>query len=87
VTAILAETVFFAYYWLVLLRDFNKLPEQHAPAELEPDAVVRSFLQHMEHVEDFSHYLSAWFLDAPMESIKLDNVKEMYAYAIWYKTL
>eukprot|EP00775_Hariotina_reticulata_P006009 gene6009-6246_t len=41
----------------------------------------------MEHVEDFSHYLSAWFLDAPVESIKLDNVKEMYAYAIWYKTL
>jgi hypothetical protein len=82
-----SEVAFAAYYWLVIIPELNRMPEQHSPAEHEPEAVVQSFLSHLDGIDDFPHFLSSWFLDAPVESIKEDNAKELLAYALWYKTL
>lgn len=81
------EACFAVYYFYVIVKEFNKVPEQHAPADYEPDAVVKQFLAHIARVQDIKHYLSTWFLDVPFESIRLDNVRELCAYALWYKTM
>lgn len=81
------EACFALYYFYVIVKACNHVPEQHAPAGYQPDEVVRQFTTHLSRVQDIKHFLSAWFLDAPFDSIKLDNVKELCAYALWYKTL
>lgn len=81
------EACFAVYYFYVMVKEFNLKPEQHAPEGYEADAVVKQFLVQIGRVQDMKQYLSAWFLDVPFESIRLDNVRELCAYALWYKTM
>lgn len=86
-TVLSCEACFAIYYFYVIVKEFNKVPEQHAPPGYQPDEVVEQFLAHVSRVQDIQHFLSSWFLDAPFESIRLGNLKELYAYALWYKTM
>lgn len=35
---------------------------------------------------DAKEYLQQWFCDAPLESIRQENVREMLTYGFFYKT-
>jgi hypothetical protein len=82
-----AEAFFAVYYFFVIEKQLNAIPDQHdPPADYNPQQLVASFLQHMARVDDIRGYLSQWFLDAPYESIRHDNVKELVAFALFFKT-
>jgi hypothetical protein len=82
-----AEAGFAVYYFCVIAKQLNAIPNQHdPPADYNPQQLVASFLQHMARVDDIKGYLSQWFLDAPFEYIRHDNVKELVAFAIFFKT-
>lgn len=86
-TILTCEACFALYYFYVIVRECGRIPHQHVPAGHQPDEVVKQFLAHLSRVQDIKHFLSAWFLDAPFDSIRLENVKELCAYALWYKTM
>jgi hypothetical protein len=82
-----AEACFALYYFLVIAKQLNAMPDQHdPPADYDPQQLVASFLLHMARVDDIQGYLSQWFLDAPFKTIRHDNVKELMAFAIFFKT-
>lgn len=82
-----AEACFALYYFFIIAKQLDAMPEQHdPPADYNPQQLVASFLLHMARVDDMQGYLSQWFLDAPYELIRHDNVKELVAFAIFFKT-
>ncbi|WIA42305.1 hypothetical protein OEZ86_008319 [Tetradesmus obliquus] len=82
-----AEACFALYYFFIIAKQLDAMPEQHdPPADYNPQQLVASFLRHMARVDDIQGYLSQWFLDAPYELIRHDNVKELVAFAIFFKT-
>ncbi|KAF6264039.1 hypothetical protein COO60DRAFT_1698505 [Scenedesmus sp. NREL 46B-D3] len=85
--ALAAEACFALYYFFVITKQLNAIPDQHnPPADYDPQQLVASFLKHMARVDDIQGYLSQWFLDAPYDSIRHDNVKELVAFALFFKT-
>ncbi|WIA21867.1 hypothetical protein OEZ85_004243 [Tetradesmus obliquus] len=82
-----AEACFALYYFFIIAKQLDAMPEQHdPPADYNPQQLVASFLRHMARVDDIQGYLSQWFLDAPYDLIRHDNVKELVAFAIFFKT-
>lgn len=80
-----AEVAFLLHYCLLLVPRFtsgSSSPEEHDPA------VTKAYLlKHLQRVDDSEATLKGWFLDARPGDVRRDNVKELFAYAIWYRNL
>jgi hypothetical protein len=73
------EAVFFWGVYLPLRLGLQKAAEHPVPPPKEErERLMQKVCAHLPEPE---HYLSKWFMDAPPEEIKRENVKEFYAWS------
>jgi hypothetical protein len=75
------------FYVLVYIPKYHlcQRPAIHPP--IQPQEQRRKIFQKCyEHISDPEHYLSIWFQNAPLTSIRRENVKEFYAWALFNKS-
>jgi hypothetical protein len=75
------ETCFYLLVYLPI-RYYVQYPAIHpkAPPKEELDLI---FNKCSETITDPDHYLRRWFGDAPLDEIRLENVKEFLRWAFW----
>lgn len=85
------EVLFAVHYGLLLVRDSKELyPNSKAallPDDYDPQITKQQLLRHVKRVSDIKQSMKSWFINAgSWDEIKRRNLKELFAYAIWYKT-
>jgi hypothetical protein len=83
-----AEALFAVHYFLLAWRIdamIDALPDHD---DYDPNIVKRKLLHHLKRVEDIQGSMKNWFVNAQhWDDIKRGNFKELFAYAVWYKTM
>jgi hypothetical protein len=83
-----AELAFCVHYWCCCVPYFTNLAHRQGPPEHDARFIKQRLLEQLFRVDDLA-CLASWFL--PVEDgsseVKHDNLKELFAYAIWYKSL
>lgn len=86
----LAEAAFFFAVWRPRHAALSAAPAKHEPENFNPEQLFRRFIQFCRELPqgvDFQGYVSGWFLNAPYELIKRDNVVEFLAYGFYYRSM
>lgn len=83
-----AESVFLAHYFLSLLPHHSAThsARRQRPDEHDAHYVKERLLQQLFRVDDIMAVMQCWFLE-PGAEVKEGNVRELMAYAIWYRSL
>jgi hypothetical protein len=68
-------------------RELNQQPTPHKPAGCDGAANSAAYMRLSQYFKFSDKYLSPWFLGAPMEAIKRENVLDLLAYGFWYSTM
>lgn len=79
----------FAVHYVVLARRIDAMMEALPDHDdYDPIVIKRKLLHHLKRVDDIQGSMKHWFVNAQhWEDIKRDNFKELFAYAVWYKTM
>lgn len=78
-----AEAIFYVLIYLPRYHLFQR-PTKHLYTSSREER--RKLLQKsLENIGDSEHYLSRWFLNAPLTSIRRENVKDFYCWAFFNK--
>jgi hypothetical protein len=84
-----AEGAFALYYyghWLPHLS--HKGVRAHRDDQHDIAVTQSCLLSQLKRVDDLPNTLRSWFLDAkPSDVVRRDNVRELFAYAVWYRTM
>lgn len=82
-----AESAFFVYYHCAHVPYFTKLAHRQGPPEHDATFIKQRLMEQLMRVDDHMACMESWFLEAAPGEVKNDNLKELFAYAIWYKSL
>jgi hypothetical protein len=83
-----AEALFAVHYAVLAWRIdamIDALPDHD---DYDPSVVKRKLLHQLKLVDDIQGSMKNWFVNAQhWDDIKRRNFKELFAYAVWYKTM
>lgn len=82
-----AESAFFVYYHGSHVPYFTNLAHREGPQEHDATFIKQRLLEQLLRVDDIMACMASWFLEAGPGDVKKENLKELFAYAIWYKSL
>ena len=79
----IAEAIFYVLVYIPKYRLFQR-PAKHLPIQPKEER-QKLFQKCCDNINDPEAYLSKWFLNAPLSSIRRDNVKEFFCWALFNK--
>lgn len=82
-----AEATFFVHYWSFCVPFFQRLAHKNGPDEHDAKYVKAQLIEQLMRVDDVMEVMESWFLEVQPGDVRKDNLKELFAYAIWYKSL
>lgn len=82
-----AEVVFCVHYWCLCVPYFTALAHKQSPEDHDTALIKQKLLEQLFRVDDIMAAMESWFLEAGPGDVRRDNLKELFAYAIWYKSL
>lgn len=85
-TVAAAELAFFVYYWCIMIPFFN-IGARQGPQGHDATFIKQRLLEQLLRVDDVMACMESWFLEAGPGEVKKDNLKELFAYAIWYRSM
>lgn len=80
------ELCFFVYYWCIKIPLFN-IAARQTPQGHDALFIKQRLLEQLFRVDDVMACMESWFLEAGPGEVKSDNLRELFAYAIWYKSM
>jgi hypothetical protein len=85
-TVAAAELSFFVYYWCIKI-PFLNIAARQGPRDHDATFIKQRLLEQLLRDDDAMTCMESWFLEARPGEVKTDNLKELFAYAIWYRSL
>lgn len=82
-----AELAFCVHYYFICVPFFTDLANKQSPEDHEPEMIKTKLLEQLLRVDDIMGCMESWFVNAGPGDVKKHNLKELFAYAIWYRSM